>query len=139
MIITFHGNLTMDSETNTYTAKDYVYGCSGYPIGDDVAKKILFELDIEEDMLAAYLTPRDRDFLKMGVIEAILLSPSMTASVADADGNWSHKEGATESNAVDRNYLRSQLRDLRKKWGLAVEPGVKLHMNGIRLHRTQKV
>lgn len=117
------------------TVDDYIRGCVGYDLTNEAIARILMDNGVAPKSAACMLDEKQKDLLKISTYELVLASPAMSKSIHDANGSWQHKEGATQRNTAETDWLRKELRRLKRKWGMKVESSIKLHVGGMRVWR----
>ena len=107
----------MEDDTGLYTIEDYLRGCVGFTVTDDMIKAILVKRGIERGTPVDSLSERDLDLAEAELLYRGITIPSVRGSVEDADGQWKHKEGQTEFYATDKKAMLQRANELRVKWG----------------------
>lgn len=106
-------------------------------LGEDSIKAILAEWGIDSHLEPCDLTEREKDLILADGYFSLITACSSKAEVKDADGNWSHSEGALKISDADKQLWKNLYTRLRKKWGEEVlfKPSIKLESQGFRLWR----
>lgn len=101
------------------TIETYLRGKLGEAdISDETMFSALFDNDIEPCTLVADTNEKQRDLSLASLYLSLANGMTRTASVKDADGDWSHEEGGGQvSDSLRKHYL-ALANELRKKWGL---------------------
>lgn len=99
------------------TIEEYLKGKTGYSITDDAIRSILFDRNVSEDSDASSLSQREKDLCVADLFRWILLNPSISASVEDADGGWKHKEGSSQMSDSDKSFLRQEANRIYDLYG----------------------
>ena len=86
----------------TYTIEDYLRGCVGFDVTDEMLKAVLVKRGIFPGTPVESLTEEDLDLAEAELLYRGITIPSVRGSVEDADGQWKHKEGETEFYVSDR-------------------------------------
>lgn len=131
--------MTSDSlYTTTMTIEDYLRGCVGFDVPDNAIATILVDRNIPPGTNVAELDKRTKDLCKADLYMWCASTPSITGSVEDADGEWRHKEGGTQSSAYDKRNLRQMANDIYNLYGEnAVQSSIKMNCSGMRIWRTK--
>ena len=109
--------MTMADNTEQYTIEDYLRGCVGFDVSDDMLKTVLTKRGIAPGTPVSSLVERDLDLAEAELLYRGITIPSIKGSVEDADGQWKHKEGQTEFYATDKKAMLQRANELRLKWG----------------------
>lgn len=106
-------------------------------LDEDGIKSILFEFGIEPYLEPSMLTERERDLILAQGYFDMVMAVSNVAEVKDADGNWSHSEGAKTISDADKQLWKNLYIRLRKKWGeeILFPPSIKLSSRGFKTWR----
>ncbi len=115
-------------ETGVYTIEEYLKGCIGLDVTDEMLKAALYKAGVEPGSPVDGLDERGKDLAEAWVLYACMTLPSVKGSVEDADGNWKHKEGQTEIYVTDKNAMRQRMNALFAKWGIAKQGGTKVEV-----------
>ena len=86
--------------------EDWLEGLVPLDITEGAINNILFERGIEPNTTLDETTKRQRDLCKADLYMWCSLQPSITPSVKDADGGWSHSEGGQHMTVGDKEALR---------------------------------
>lgn len=118
----------------TYTIEDYLRGCVGFDVTDEMLKAVLVKRGISPGTPVESLTEEDLDLAEAELLYRGITIPSVRGSVEDADGQWKHKEGETEFYATDKKAMLQRANELRQKWGLDKlgKTSITIHSYGIR-------
>ena len=118
------------------TVEDYLRGCVGFEVSDNAITTILTDREVEPGTDVALLDKRTKDLCKADLYMWCASTPSTTGSVEDADGEWKHKEGGTQSSAYDKRNLRQMANDIYKRYGENVaQSGIRMNCLGMRVWR----
>lgn len=97
--------------------EDWLEGLVPLDITDGAVKDILFERGIEPGTTLDETTKKQRDLCKADLYIWCSLQPSITPSVKDADGGWSHSEGGQHMTVGDKAALRNAALRIYKYYG----------------------
>lgn len=123
-----------ENTTTRTTIEDFLVGCvGGYPIEPETIKYILAKCEIVAGTELSLMTIKQRDMCEIEMLRYILRAPGMTSSKADANGTWSHKDGAVELNSIDKKNLKAQLNELEKKYGLK-KSSIQVNVYGMKVN-----
>lgn len=131
-----NGDSQHTEQTSVTTVEEYLRGCVGFEVSDNAITTILIDRDVKPGTDVTTLDKRTKDLCKADLYMWCASTPSITGSVEDADGEWKHKEGGTQSSAYDKRNLRQMANDIYKKYGEnAIQSSIKMHCIGMRLWR----
>lgn len=116
-------------DTEVYTIEDYLRGCVGFDVLDDMLRAVLVKRGIPSGTPTDSLTEEDLDLAEAELLYRGITIPSVRGSVEDADGQWKHKEGQTEFYATDKKAMLQRANELREKWGLGKFGATKVKIN----------
>lgn len=97
---------------NNTTIEEYLRGCVGFEVSDSAITTILIDREIEPGTYVSRLDKKTKDLCRADLYMWCASTPSVKGSVEDADGNWKHKEGGSESSAFDKRNLRQMANDI---------------------------
>lgn len=118
------------------TVEDYLRGCVGFDVADNALSTILIDREVEPGTDVCLLDKRTKDLCKADLYMWCASTPSTTGSVEDADGEWKHKEGGTQSSAYDKRNLRKMANDIYKRYGENVtQSSIRMNCLGMRVWR----
>lgn len=121
-------------QINVTTVEDYLRGCVGFEVSDNAITTILIDREVEPGSDVALLDKRTKDLCKADLYMWCASTPSTTGSVEDADGEWKHKEGGTQSSAYDKRNLRQMANDIYKRYGENVaQSSIRMNCLGMRV------
>lgn len=127
---------SQNTGTNTTTIEEYLRGCVGFEVSDSAISTILIDREIVPGTDISDIDKRTRDLCKADLYMWCASTPSVTGSVEDADGEWRHREGGTQSSAYDKRNLRQMANDIYKLYGEnVVKSSMKMNCFGMRLWR----
>ena len=127
---------SQNTETGTTTIEEYLRGCVGFEVSDSAISTILIDRDIVPGTPVSEIAKRTRDLCKADLYMWCASTPSVTGSVEDADGDWKHREGGTQSSAYDKRNLRQMANDIYKLYGENVmKSSMKMNAFGMRVWR----
>lgn len=116
------------------TIEEYLRGKVGFDVEDSAIISILADRKIELGALVTDLTTKQKRLCTADLYMWCASTPSKRGSVKDADGNWSHEDGGTESSAFDKRNLRAMAKDIYKVYGEYVaKSSIKLSSSGIKV------
>ena len=129
-----------DSQHTTYSGtmpvEDYLRGCVGFEVSDNAIASILIDREVEPGTDVTLLDKRTKELCKADLYMWCASTPSTIGSVEDADGEWKHKEGGTQSSAYDKRNLRQMANDIYKKYGEnVIQSGIKMNCMGMKVWR----
>ncbi len=131
-----NGDSQHTEQANVTTVEDYLRGCVGFEVSDNALTTILIDRDIEPGTDVSTLDKRTKDLCKADLYMWCASTPSTIGSVEDADGEWKHKEGGTQSSAYDKRNLRQMANDIYKRYGEnAVGSSIRVNCLGMRVWR----
>lgn len=129
-----NGDSQHTEQTNVTTVEDYLRGCVGFEVSDNAITTILIDREVEPGTDVALLDKRTKDLCKADLYMWCASTPSTTGSVEDADGEWKHKEGGTQSSAYDKRNLRQMANDIYKRYGENVtQSSIRMNCLGMRV------
>ena len=129
-----NGDFQHTKQTNVITVEDYLRGCVGFEVSDNALTTILIDRDIDPGTDVSTLDKRTKDLCKADLYMWCASTPSTIGSVEDADGEWKHKEGGTQSSAYDKRNLRQMANDIYKRYGEnAVGSSIRVNCLGMRV------
>lgn len=118
------------------TIEQYLQGKSPINLTDEAVAAILEDSGIVAGSLCKNLTRKQKDITAAHLYEWLAAGPSVSGSVSDANGVWSHKEsGATISDRDRQNWL-ALARRIYARYGIGMEgnSGITLKVGGMRLY-----
>lgn len=116
------------------TIEEYLRGCVGFEVTDSAISTILVDREIVPETEVWYIDKRTRDLCKADLYMWCASTPSVTGSVEDADGDWKHREGGTQSSAYDKRNLRQMANDIYKMYGENVaKSSMRMNVLGMRV------
>lgn len=122
--------------TTDMTIEDYLYGCVGFEVAESAISSILLDRGVDAGCSVSALDKKVRDLCKADLYMWCASTPSKRGSVKEADGYWSHEQGATESSAFDKRNLRAMANDIYKKYGENTNSSsIKLNTRGMNVWR----
>lgn len=120
--------LPVQNTDNTYiTIEDYLRGCVGITLPDDVINTILLDRGIAQGTEAELLDKKQRDLCKADLYMWCATVPTTFGLVEDANGVWKHKEGAIQVQSAERRIWKE------KANAIYAEYGEKKHTSKIRI------
>lgn len=97
--------------------EDWLAGLVPLDITEGAVNDILFERGIEPGTTLDETTKKQRDLCKADLYMWCSLQPSITPSVKDADGGWSHSEGGQHMTVGDKTALRNAALRIYRLYG----------------------
>lgn len=118
----------------TLTIETYLQGKVAFEIDDTALTAILFDRDINASTLVSEITKKELELCQADLFMWYLTMPSKSASVKDADGNWSHETGSSEMSVADRKALRDWANDVYARYGetVSVKQRINFFSKGLR-------
>lgn len=117
--------------------KEWLEGLVPIDITEGCIDNILFERGIEADAVLEDTTKKQRDLCKADLYIWCALTPSISGTVKDADGGWSHSEGGTQMTLSDKRILRKMALRLYRKYGETQESlgtsSININNHGIKM------
>ncbi len=98
--------------------EDYLKDLTAFDITDGAVENVLIDAGVTAGSEVSSLTVKQLDLCKAYTYLWCASTPSVTGSVEDSDGGWSHKEGSKQSSAYDKRLLRQMGLDILDKYGL---------------------
>ena len=93
---------------------------------------ILTDRNILRGTPVCELSKKQKDLCKADLYMWCASTPSITSSVEEADGDWKHKTGSTQSSAYDKRNLRIMANEIYDKYGEGTsKAGIKLTAYGM--------
>ena len=127
---------TESKHTQDMTIEEYLYGCVGYPVGEDAVQTILVDREVESGSSISALDKRIKDLCKADLLMWLVTSPSVTGTTEDSNGVWKHREGGMEMSVSDKKHLTRQANRIYRMYGEgSVSTGMKLNSFGVKLYR----
>lgn len=115
-------------------AKDFLKDLTAFDITDGAIENVLIDAGVSDDAVWEELTEKQRDLCKAYTYLWCASTPSVTGSVEDSDGGWSHREGGKQSSAYDKRLMRQMGLDLLAKYGLnAAKSTIHITAGGMRV------
>jgi len=99
--------------------EDYLRDLTAFDVTDGAIENVLIDAGVPAGSEVGSLTVRQMDLCKAYTYLWCASTPSITGSVEDSDGGWSHKEGGKQSSAYDKRLMRQMGLDLLDKYGLS--------------------
>lgn len=122
------------------TIDDYLRGCVGYAITAEAINSILIDRGIESGTYLVDIDKRQKDLCRADLYMWCVRTPSITASVEDANGVWRHKEGSTQSLASDKRELRNLANDIYEMHGEKTSRStIRIHNYGMSMTRKKPI
>lgn len=120
-------------------AKDFLKDLTAFDITDGAIENVLIDAGVSDDAVWEELTEKQRDLCKAYTYLWCASTPSVTGSVEDSDGGWSHREGGKQSSAYDKRLMRQMGLDLLAKYGLnAAKSTIHITAGGMRVFPRRK-
>lgn len=113
--------------------EDWLAGLVAYDIPEGAINDILFERGIEPGTTLEETTKKQRDLSKADLFMWCSLQPSITASVKDADGGWSHSEGGQHMTVGDKEALRNQANRIYAMYDEKRGASIRMHSMGMKV------
>lgn len=118
------------------TIEAYLYGCVGFEVAEEAIATILVDREVEAGSSVLGLDKKTKDLCKADLYMWCASTPSVQASVEEADGYWKHKTTGAESSAFDKRNLRAMANDIYKRYGeLMRGSSIKMNSMGMKLWR----
>ena len=106
---------------------------------DDAVNSICFNRKVDPSIEACEVSKRNLQLCLADAYMWASRTPSSSASVKDADGNWSHEEGSLSVSAGDKTRFVAEAKRLYALYGERIGGAVfKFKSSGIRLCPTRK-
>ena len=122
--------------SDAMTVEEYLRGCVGFEVADNAISAILIDREVVAGSDVTTLDKRTKDLCKADLYMWCASTPSTMGSVEDADGEWKHKEGGTQSSAYDKRNLRQMANDIYKRYGEnVIRSSIKMNCMGMRVWR----
>lgn len=104
-------------------------------VNDGALQAILFNRGVEEGAVVGDVSLKDRELCYADMLMWCADSPSMSGSVSDTDGGWSHKEVGARMSDIERSDLRRKAKSIYLKYGepFLKKGTIKLHNQGMRI------
>lgn len=119
--------------------EDYLRDLTAFDVTDGAIENVLIDAGVPAGSEVESLTVRQMDLCKAYTYLWCASTPSITGSVEDSDGGWSHKEGGKQSSAYDKRLMRQMGLDLLAKYGLnSAKSTIKVAAGGIRVFPCRK-
>ena len=114
---------------------EYLVSLTPLAVDETALQAILFNRGIEEDIVVGDVELKERELCYADMLMWCADAPSLTGSVSDTDGGWSHKEGGTRMTNAERASLRNKANAIYRKYSEAIssESTIKLHNQGMKL------
>ena len=110
--------LPIQNTDNTYTTiEDYLHGCVGISLPDEVINTILLDRGIEKGGMQKLLIKKQRDLCKADLYMWCASVPTTFGVVEDANGVWKHKEGGIQVQAPERRIWREKANAIYAEYG----------------------
>ncbi len=120
-------------------AKDFLKDLTAFDVTDGAIENVLIDAGVSEDAVWEELSEKQRDLCKAYTYLWCASTPSVTGSVEDSDGGWSHREGGKQSSAYDKRLMRQMGLDLLAKYGInAVKSTIHITAGGMRVFPRRK-
>lgn len=107
------------AKEEVYTIEKYLQGKIRTKISEDALMSILADAEVKPNTPFEELTRKERDLATAYLYAWAATSPSTSARVKDADGNWSHEEGSETFDPSTRRHFLILANDLFKKYNIA--------------------
>jgi len=104
------------------TIAEYLSGTVAIEIPDRVIATVLTKSGMDGDELVSSYDEKQKDLAEAELLYSLITLPSRTATVRDADGNWSHQEGGATLTENDKKILWMRANALRSKWDMDAFP-----------------
>lgn len=119
--------------------EDYLKDLTAFDITDGAVQNVLIDAHVEAGSDVGTLTVRQLDLCKAYTYLWCASTPSVTGSVEDSDGGWTHREGGKQSSAYDKRLMRQMGLDLLAKYGLnAAKSTIRIVPGGMKVFPRHK-
>ena len=121
--------------------KEFLRDLTAFDITDGAIENVCIEAGVYDYDHTVWgdLTVKQRDLCKAYTYLWCASTPSVTGSVEDSDGGWSHREGGKQSSAYDKRLMRQMGLDLLAKYGLnAAKSTIHITAGGMRVFPRRK-
>ncbi len=121
--------------------KDFLRDLTAFDITDGAIENVCIDAGVYDydDAVWEDLTVKQQDLCKAYTYIWCASTPSVTGSVEDSDGGWSHREGGKQSSAYDKRLMRQMGLDLLAKYGLnAAKSTIHIAVGGMRVFSRRK-
>ena len=126
--------ISQHTGSETISVEEYLRGCVGFEVSDNAITTILIDRGINPGTDVSNLDKRTKDLCKADLYMWCASTPSTIGSVEDADGEWKHKEGGTQSSAYDKRNLRQMAYDIYKRYGEnVIQSSIQMNCKGMRV------
>lgn len=98
--------------------EDYLKDFTAYDLTDGAVENILIDAGVPSGSEVRELTVRQLDLCKAYTYLWCASTPSVTGSVEDSDGGWSHRVGSKQSSAYDKRLMRQMGLDILARYGI---------------------
>lgn len=117
---------------------EWLAGCVPVDITDGIVNNILFEREIESDATLEETTLKQRELAKADLYMWCSLMPSISSTVKDSDGGWSHSEGGGQLTIADKRRFHRLARAIYRKYGINTGGGsVNINNMGMKVFPTR--
>lgn len=98
--------------------EDYLKDLTAYDITDGAVENILIDAGVPSCSEVRELSVRQLDLCKAYTYLWCASTPSVTGSVEDSDGGWTHREGSKQTSAYDKRLMRQMGLDILARYGI---------------------
>ena len=135
----------MEREQRPYTLIDYLHGkVADFTVSANAIEAICYERGYEPSTQMCDVDVADMHLCYGDLLKYIYIQPGITKSYSQTNGTWSHKEGATQLSANDKNLILAEMRKQYAQGGepeSAVQPkqcGIRIESHGIKPYPLHK-
>lgn len=115
------------------TLEEYLRGKVCYEIPDNALRSILANRNIAPNSLLDELSIRDRELSTADLYMWCVGTPSVTGTIKDADGGWSHQEGGVHTSSADKKHFRKMANAIYRKYGEEVQSSIRMVARGMKI------
>ena len=129
----------LQAEPQAMPVEEYLRGWVGFVVDDSAIATILVDRGILPGTPVSELDKKQKDLCKADLYMWCASTPSTTGSIEEADGDWRHKVGSTQSSAYDKRNLRAMAKEIYDKYGEGTtQAGIKLYAYGMKVWRNKR-
>ncbi|MBQ0113668.1 MAG: hypothetical protein KBT03_11100 [Bacteroidales bacterium] len=130
--------------SQTFTVLEYLHGkVADFTVSENAIISVMADRGIDPCESFADVETKEKMLCYADLLRYIYLSPNMTKSYSQTNGNWSQKEGATQLSIEDKKKILAEMRRLYAKYGEQEmipmpKPSIRMQAHGMMLNNPER-